>query len=259
MSKITLSENKYLYNGKELQDEQLGGVNLDWYDYGARFYDPALGRFHTIDPLAETYDFQSPYAYATNNPIKYVDVNGEGPGILSWFLGLLGVGPGNQPQDAEEAQSQENNRVSFRLFAKNLEEAKDEIVDKASYIPGGEAVTSAAEVMAGTETVKEALGDVGEEAVLAAIPGGKVAKVAKKSVPKRLLKKQIRTTKPGSAKKAFVQHSSEKKAFEASGQPKGVKSEIHDKSTSRGQRRHYHDKKDKNVHHAWGKAKRKKQ
>jgi len=33
-----LNENKYLYNSKELQDEQLGGVNLDWYDYGKRFY-----------------------------------------------------------------------------------------------------------------------------------------------------------------------------------------------------------------------------
>jgi len=36
------SENKYLYNSKELQDEMLGSVNLDWYDYGAKFYDPRL-------------------------------------------------------------------------------------------------------------------------------------------------------------------------------------------------------------------------
>jgi len=36
------SENKYLFNGKELQDELLGSVNLDWYDYGVRFYDPDL-------------------------------------------------------------------------------------------------------------------------------------------------------------------------------------------------------------------------
>ena len=40
---------KYLYNGKELQDDQLGGVNLDLYDYHARTYDPVLDRWHLMD------------------------------------------------------------------------------------------------------------------------------------------------------------------------------------------------------------------
>ena len=44
------NDNKYLYNGKELQDEQLGEINLDWYDYGARFYDPGLSRWHVMEP-----------------------------------------------------------------------------------------------------------------------------------------------------------------------------------------------------------------
>ena len=67
--------NPYLYNGKELQEE----LGLRWYDYGARFYDQALGRFHTIDPLAELYIIQSSYAYAINNPIRFTDLLGMGP------------------------------------------------------------------------------------------------------------------------------------------------------------------------------------
>ncbi len=77
------NENRYLYNGKELQDETFaGGVRLGWYDYGARFYDPQIARFHSLDILADTFSYQTPYAYAVNNPIKFIDVLGMGPGDL---------------------------------------------------------------------------------------------------------------------------------------------------------------------------------
>lgn len=56
----------------------------------------------------------------------------------------------------------------------------------------------------------------------------------------------------------FVQHNSRKKAFEASGQPKGTKAEKHNKPTSRGQREHFHDVRNRNIHHTYGKAGNKK-
>jgi RHS repeat-associated protein len=62
----------------ELQDFVLNGRPLDWYDYGARFYDPTLGRFHSVDPWAEKYNNQSTYLYAYNNPIRYTDFLGLG-------------------------------------------------------------------------------------------------------------------------------------------------------------------------------------
>ncbi|MEA3357434.1 MAG: RHS repeat-associated core domain-containing protein [Patescibacteria group bacterium] len=73
---MVLSENKYLYNGKELQDEQLGSVNLDWYDFNFRMYDPALGRFTCLDPIAEDFYDVSPYNYAENSPIANIDLWG---------------------------------------------------------------------------------------------------------------------------------------------------------------------------------------
>lgn len=53
---------------------------MDWYDYGARMYDAQLGRFVSIDRLAEIYVFQAPYSYAANSPILLIDKDGEGPG-----------------------------------------------------------------------------------------------------------------------------------------------------------------------------------
>lgn len=62
----------YKYNGKEL--DRKGG--LDWYDYGVRQYDPILGRFMNVDPLAESSYFINPHAYCLNNPFNRVDPTG---------------------------------------------------------------------------------------------------------------------------------------------------------------------------------------
>ena len=69
--------NKLLYNGKELQDDVLAGTKIGWYDYGARMYDAELGRWHTPDRFAEKFHSLSNYQYAGNNPMLFLDFNGD--------------------------------------------------------------------------------------------------------------------------------------------------------------------------------------
>ena len=79
MTKIDAGEIVYLYNKKELQEE------LGQYDYEHRFYDPAIGRFTTIDPETEDFENESPYIYGENNPILMIDPDGMSAEVASGY------------------------------------------------------------------------------------------------------------------------------------------------------------------------------
>ncbi len=75
---FSASSYRYGFNGKENDNEIKGDGNS--LDFEARIYDSRLGRFLSVDPDISKYPFMSPYCFAANSPLRYVDIDGKGPG-----------------------------------------------------------------------------------------------------------------------------------------------------------------------------------
>jgi len=108
--KIDAGLYKYKYNGKEYQDE----LGLNMYDYGARNYDPAIGRWGATDNKAEFYFANSPYVYALNTPTNAIDPDGN----LVIFINGLGGGGANYWRNYDTTKDNwlsQPNKVAFDL------------------------------------------------------------------------------------------------------------------------------------------------
>ena len=78
---------RWKFGSKEFQQE----LGLNMYNYGARFYEPSLGRFISIDPLANEFVPQSPYVYGANNPVYFQEKDGENPIVGAFVSGALEI------------------------------------------------------------------------------------------------------------------------------------------------------------------------
>ncbi len=114
-------ESKYKHIGKEIQNKEfVDGSGLELYDFGARFYDAQIGRWHVQDPRVDKWPEYTPYIYTLNNPINLVDLDGEDVYILYYTTG-------NQKGDDMFKSAAETRKKDIES-GKNFDAAKDKVI-----------------------------------------------------------------------------------------------------------------------------------